>query len=49
MPVRDLYHENVKQALMKDGWAITHDPLRVAWGGKDMCLPQSEEVVGWIT
>jgi len=23
---RDLYHEHVKEALVKDGWVITHDP-----------------------
>ena len=24
---KDAYHENVKTALIKDGWTITHDPL----------------------
>jgi len=24
---RDFYHEAVKEALIKDGWLITHDPL----------------------
>jgi hypothetical protein len=24
---RDLFHQNVKDALIKDGWAITADPL----------------------
>jgi hypothetical protein len=24
---RDIFHENVKKALIKDGWAITADPL----------------------
>ena len=27
MPRRDLYHDCVKNALLKDGWQITHDPL----------------------
>ncbi len=27
MPAKDLYHEVVKTALIKDGWQITHDPL----------------------
>lgn len=36
MPVRDIYHNCVKNALIKDGWTITHDPLRLSWGGKDM-------------
>lgn len=29
MPAKDLYHEAVKNALIKDGWTITHDPLRL--------------------
>ncbi len=26
MSRRDTYHEIVKQALIKEGWTITHDP-----------------------
>lgn len=26
---KDLYHNNVREALQKDGWAITHDPYTV--------------------
>lgn len=29
MPARDIYHDTVKNALIKDGWKITHDPLRI--------------------
>lgn len=29
MPARDLYHDAVKNALVKDGWTITHDPFIV--------------------
>lgn len=36
MPARDLHHTCVRNALIKDGWTITHDPLRLAWGGKDV-------------
>jgi len=36
MPARDIYHDNVKQALSKDGWTITDDPLHLKWGAKDM-------------
>lgn len=32
MPSRDIYHNTVKNALLKDGWTITHDPLRLEWG-----------------
>jgi XisH protein len=29
MPAKDRYHDTVKNALIKDGWTITHDPLRI--------------------
>lgn len=32
MPAKDLYHDTVKNALIKDGWTITHDPLHLKWG-----------------
>ncbi|WP_308189114.1 element excision factor XisH family protein [Nostoc mirabile] len=35
-PVRDRYHENVKNALIKDGWTITDDPFHLKWGKRDM-------------
>lgn len=31
MSAKDLYHDAVRNALVKDGWEITHDPLRVKW------------------
>ena len=43
MPARDLYHDNVKRALVKDGWTITHDPLRLSWGSKDMYVDLGAE------
>lgn len=36
MPAKDRYHDCCKNALIKDGWTITHDPLRLKWGSKDM-------------
>lgn len=33
MPTQDLYHEPVKQALIKDGWRITHDPYPLEYKG----------------
>ncbi len=33
MPRYDLYHEEVKQALVKDGWTITDDPFLVEYKG----------------
>lgn len=29
---RDIYHNNVREALLKDGWTITADPLRLKSG-----------------
>jgi len=43
MPARDLYHDSVKRALIKDGWTITHDPLRLSWGSKDMYVDLGAE------
>lgn len=36
MPARDIYHDTVKQALVKDGWTVTHDPYRLSWGKRDL-------------
>jgi len=27
---RDIFHDIVKNALEKEGWRITHDPLRLS-------------------
>jgi hypothetical protein len=29
MPAKDFYHATVRTALVKAGWAITHDPFRL--------------------
>ncbi len=31
MPAKDLYHDAVKQALIKEGWTITADPYTVEY------------------
>ncbi len=31
---KDLYHQIVKNALIKEGWNITHDPLHIDLGTK---------------
>lgn len=43
MPARDYYHEVVCNALQKDGWKITHDPLSLKWGKKDMYVDLGAE------
>ena len=36
MPALDIYHNCVKNALIKEGWKITNDPLHLRLGTKDM-------------
>ena len=36
MPAKDVYHDCVKNALLKDGWKITHDPYTMTFGAKDV-------------
>ncbi|MEQ8539428.1 MAG: XisH family protein [Coleofasciculus sp. D1-CHI-01] len=43
MPARDIYHYNVKNALIKDGWTITHDPLVLKVGAKDLFVDLGAE------
>ncbi len=45
MPARDRYHNQVRNALVKDGWVITHDPLRLSWGLKDMYVDLGAELL----
>jgi hypothetical protein len=33
MPARDLYHEILKSALIKEGWKITDDPFVMEYKG----------------
>jgi XisH protein len=43
MAARDVYHDDVRSALVKDGWTITDDPLRLRWGGKDYYIDLGAE------
>ncbi|MBC7805411.1 MAG: XisH family protein [Akkermansiaceae bacterium] len=36
MPALDRYHEVVRNALMKDGWTITDDPLTIRVGKRKL-------------
>lgn len=33
MPAKDIYHDTVKKALIKDGWKITAENFQLPWGG----------------
>ena len=36
MSAKDKVHQHVVNALRKDGWTITHDPLKVRWRMRDL-------------
>jgi XisH protein len=43
MLAKDIFHDNVKNALIKDGWNITNDPLKLQWGNKDLYVDLGAE------
>lgn len=43
MPAKDIYHDSVKNALIKEQWSITHDPLTLRVGKKDMFVDLGAE------
>jgi len=43
MPKLDIFHSAVKNALEKDGWTITHDPLRLEIGKRRMYVDLGAE------
>jgi hypothetical protein len=45
MPARDRFHEAVKNALIKDGWRITDDPLSIRFGGIDLHIDLGAEKI----
>ena len=42
---RDLFHQNVREALLKEGWNITDDPLRVPIDGSHLEIDLAAEMV----
>jgi XisH protein len=43
MPAKDKYHDALRSALVKDGWTITDDPLRLVWGKRDFYVDLGAE------
>jgi hypothetical protein len=43
MTAKDIYHDTVKNALAKNGWTVTHDPLVLKWGSKDLYIDLGAE------
>jgi hypothetical protein len=40
---KDLFHNNVKIALQKDGWNITHDPYKLRYGNTEVFIDLAAE------
>ena len=43
MPAKDIFHNAVRNALEKEGWIITNDPLFLRFGGVDMYVDLAAE------
>jgi len=43
MPAKDLLHDCVKNALIKDGWKITDDPFRLKYKGRKLYVDLGAE------
>jgi hypothetical protein len=43
MPRKDNIHDAVKNALIRDGWTITNDPLFIEYGNEDMYVDLGAE------
>ena len=43
MPAKDLFHDNVQNALKKDGWTITADPYTLSWGKDSLFVDLAAE------
>ena len=43
MPAKDIYHDLVRNALEREGWTITHDPLLLQVGGVEMSVDLGAE------
>lgn len=45
MPEKDIFHDAVKNSLVKDGWKITHDPLLIQFGGVELYIDLGAEKI----
>ena len=45
MPAKDTYHDAVRNALVKDGWTITDDPLHLVWAKRTFYVDLGAERV----
>ena len=45
MPAKDIFHDTVKESLIKEGWTITDDPLSIRVGGVEMYIDLGAEKI----
>lgn len=45
MSAKDIFHETVKQALEKDNWVVTDDPLKLKFGNVNFQIDLGAERV----
>jgi hypothetical protein len=43
MPAKDIYHDTVRAALIKDGWTISKDPFKLTFGGRNLYVDLGAE------
>lgn len=43
MPAKNIYHDAVRDALIADGWTITHDPLLLRVGQRNLYIDLAAE------
>jgi hypothetical protein len=43
MPAKNICHDVVVRALVADGWTITHDPLRISYGSRELYVDLGAE------
>jgi hypothetical protein len=43
VPAKNIHHDRVVHALTADGWTITHDPLTLSFGGRDLFVDLGAE------
>jgi XisH protein len=43
MPAKDVFHDCVKVALVRDGWKVSHDPYSLKVGKKDLFIDLGAE------
>ncbi|MDX2043524.1 MAG: element excision factor XisH family protein [Acidobacteriota bacterium] len=48
MPQKDIHHDTVKRALLKDGWQVTRDHLSIKYGGLHVQIDLAAEKGGTV-